>query len=241
MAGNYLGRSEPAEEEEQVADSDSLVGQVAKSSARLAEDRPPTGWARYRIGVQIGIQMREVGSRDRLGRLAPLCPEVDDEVGHGQFVAPNGLVGGGGVPVRDRQRDHAAVGQHRTWDAAVFGVESLAAEYDPHGLYIMFSAPVHFWETAELLQVPHYPWGLVQVGNCGSPLETPEGWLLLTHGVGPMRTYSIGAMLLDLNDPLKVIWNKNKRPIAFACWRCIMRVLEECRRVRSWPASEIFG
>ena len=45
----------------------------------------------------------------------------------------------------------------------------------------------------------------MQIGNCGSPLETPEGWLLLTHGVGPMRTYCIGAMLLDLNDPLKVI------------------------------------
>jgi predicted GH43/DUF377 family glycosyl hydrolase len=45
----------------------------------------------------------------------------------------------------------------------------------------------------------------VQIGNCGSPLETLAGWLLLTHGVGPMRTYCIGAMLLDLNDPLKVI------------------------------------
>ena len=45
----------------------------------------------------------------------------------------------------------------------------------------------------------------MQIGNCGSPLETPEGWLLLTHGVGPMRTYCIGAMLLDLHDPLKVI------------------------------------
>jgi predicted GH43/DUF377 family glycosyl hydrolase len=64
---------------------------------------------------------------------------------------------------------------------------------------------VHFWETAELLHTPQNPWELVQIGNCGSPLETPEGWLLLTHGVGPMRTYCIGAMLLDLNDPLKVL------------------------------------
>ncbi len=69
----------------------------------------------------------------------------------------------------------------------------------------MYSDIVHFWETAELLQVPRQPWEFVQIGNCGSPLETPEGWLLLTHGVGPMRTYCIGAMLLDLNDPLKVI------------------------------------
>ena len=56
-----------------------------------------------------------------------------------------------------------------------------------------------------LLQAPVQPWEFVQIGNCGSPLETPEGWLLLTHGVGPMRTYGIGAMLLDLDDPLKVI------------------------------------
>jgi predicted GH43/DUF377 family glycosyl hydrolase len=49
------------------------------------------------------------------------------------------------------------------------------------------------------------PWELIQVGNCGSPLETREGWLVLTHGVGPMRTYAIGAVLLDLDDPRRVI------------------------------------
>ena len=52
---------------------------------------------------------------------------------------------------------------------------------------------------------PRHPWGLVQIGNCGSLLKTPEGWRLLTHGVEPMRSYCSGAMLLDLNDPLKVI------------------------------------
>ena len=81
----------------------------------------------------------------------------------------------------------------------------MCSRIDGENLYIMYSDIVHFWETAELLPTPHYPWGLVQIGNCGSPLETPEGWLLLTHGVGPMRTYCIGAMLLDLNDPLKII------------------------------------
>ncbi len=81
----------------------------------------------------------------------------------------------------------------------------MCSRIDGENLYIMYSDIVHFWETAQLLDVPRYPWGLVQIGNCGSPLETPEGWLLLTHGVGPMRTYCIGAMLLDLNDPLKVI------------------------------------
>ena len=81
----------------------------------------------------------------------------------------------------------------------------MCSRIDGENLYIMVSDIVHFWETAGLLQTPRYPWEFVQIGNCGSPLETPEGWLLLTHGVGPMRTYSIGAMLLDLNDPLKVI------------------------------------
>ena len=81
----------------------------------------------------------------------------------------------------------------------------MCSRIDGENLYIMDSDIVHFWETAELLQTPRHPWEFMQIGNCGSPLETPAGWLLLTHGVGPMRTYCIGAMLLDLNDPLKVI------------------------------------
>jgi predicted GH43/DUF377 family glycosyl hydrolase len=55
------------------------------------------------------------------------------------------------------------------------------------------------------LLVPHRGWELIQVGNCGSPLETEAGWLVLTHGVGPMRRYAIGAMLLDLHDPERVV------------------------------------
>ena len=64
----------------------------------------------------------------------------------------------------------------------------MCSRIDGENLYIMVSDIVHFWETAERLQTPRYPWEFVQIGNCGSPLETPEGWLLLTHGVGPMRT-----------------------------------------------------
>ena len=81
----------------------------------------------------------------------------------------------------------------------------MCSRIDGENLYLMYSDIIHFWETAELLQTPERAWEFVQIGNCGSPLETPEGWLLLTHGVGPMRTYCIGAMLLDLEDPLKVI------------------------------------
>lgn len=71
--------------------------------------------------------------------------------------------------------------------------------------YIMFSDNLYVWENAELLEQPEFPWELVQIGNCGSPIETDRGWLLLTHGVGPVRKYCIGACLLDLEDPRKVI------------------------------------
>jgi predicted GH43/DUF377 family glycosyl hydrolase len=90
----------------------------------------------------------------------------------------------------------------------------MCSRIDGENLYIMYSDIVHFWETAELLQAPRLPWEFVQIGNCGSPLETPEGWLLLTHGVGPIRTYCIGAMLLDLSDPLKVIGSLDEPLIA---------------------------
>ena len=90
----------------------------------------------------------------------------------------------------------------------------MCSRIDGENLYIMYSDMVHFWESAELLQTPKHPWELIQIGNCGSPVETPEGWLLLTHGVGPMRRYCIGAMLLDLDDPLKVIGSLNEPLLA---------------------------
>ena len=61
----------------------------------------------------------------------------------------------------------------------------------------MESDLLHFWYSKRLLLRPTYPWEVVQVGNCGSPLETEAGWLVLTHGVGPMRKYTLGAVLLD--------------------------------------------
>lgn len=81
----------------------------------------------------------------------------------------------------------------------------MCSRIDGRNLYIMYSDFVHFWESAELLATPKYPWELNLIGNCGAPIETPEGWLLLTHGVGPMRRYCIGAMLLDLENPARII------------------------------------
>jgi predicted GH43/DUF377 family glycosyl hydrolase len=71
--------------------------------------------------------------------------------------------------------------------------------------YIMFSDSLRFWNDAKLLQEPVHPLEFVQIGNCGSPVETPAGWLALFHGVGPMRRYSVWAELLDLDDPSQVI------------------------------------
>ena len=76
---------------------------------------------------------------------------------------------------------------------------------DRENLYLATSDNVRFWNHATELDRPRAPWELVQIGNCGSPLETEAGWLVLTHGVGAMRRYAIGALLLDLEDPLRVL------------------------------------
>lgn len=70
---------------------------------------------------------------------------------------------------------------------------------------VAYSDDLRVWDDARIIQTPRQPWEIVQLGNCGSPIETPEGWLVLTHGVGPVRTYSIGAILLDLDEPHRVI------------------------------------
>jgi predicted GH43/DUF377 family glycosyl hydrolase len=85
------------------------------------------------------------------------------------------------------------------------GRYAMLARQDNKNISLMFSDNVHFWNDYELLLSPAYPWELVQIGNCGSPIETDAGWLVLSHGVGPMRKYCIGAFLLDLDDPRRVI------------------------------------
>jgi len=67
--------------------------------------------------------------------------------------------------------------------------------------YIMFSDDLYMWDEALPLQQPKYPWEFVQIGNAGSPIETEKGWLVITHGVGAMRKYCLGASLFDLDDP----------------------------------------
>ena len=77
---------------------------------------------------------------------------------------------------------------------------------------VAFSDDLRCWDDAHTIQVPTRSWEILQLGNCGSPIETGSGWLVLTHGVGPMRTYSLGALLLDLDDP-RVVLAQSARPI----------------------------
>jgi predicted GH43/DUF377 family glycosyl hydrolase len=85
------------------------------------------------------------------------------------------------------------------------GRYAMLSRQDNENIYLMFSDDVHFWHERQMLLKPAFPWELVQIGNCGSPIETEAGWLVLSHGVGPLRKYSIGAFLLDREDPAKVI------------------------------------
>ena len=85
------------------------------------------------------------------------------------------------------------------------GLYAMLSRQDNENLHLVFSDNVHFWYEPHLLLEPAFPWETIQIGNCGSPIETEAGWLVLSHGVGPMRQYSIGAFLLDRDDPTKVI------------------------------------
>lgn len=81
----------------------------------------------------------------------------------------------------------------------------MLSRQDGENNHIMFSDNIHFWQESEIIQEPKRPWEFIQIGNCGSPLETDQGWIVLTHGVGPMRRYCIGAVLLDLENPARII------------------------------------
>jgi len=85
------------------------------------------------------------------------------------------------------------------------GKYAMLSRQDDENILLMFSDHVHFWQTPEVLLRPAYPWEFIKIGNCGSPIETEAGWLVLSHGVGAMRKYCLGAFLLDLHDPKRVI------------------------------------
>jgi predicted GH43/DUF377 family glycosyl hydrolase len=82
---------------------------------------------------------------------------------------------------------------------------AMIARQDNENLYLVTSDDFYSWSGGTAILKPEFPWEFVQIGNCGSPIELDEGWLLLTHGVGPVRKYSIGAVLLDKHDPSRVL------------------------------------
>jgi predicted GH43/DUF377 family glycosyl hydrolase len=100
------------------------------------------------------------------------------------------------------------------------GRYAMVSRQDSENLFLMYSDNIHFWNEIIPLMKPSYPWEFVQIGTCGAPIETKEGWLLLTHGVGLFRQYSIGAILLDIENPSKILgrlreplinWTENTR------------------------------
>jgi len=94
----------------------------------------------------------------------------------------------------------------------VGGRYAMLSRQDDENLFIMFSDSLHYWSDPQFILGPSEMWNSVKIGNCGSPIETEAGWLVITHGVGPMRKYCIGAALLDLDDPSKVI-GRLSRPL----------------------------
>jgi predicted GH43/DUF377 family glycosyl hydrolase len=82
---------------------------------------------------------------------------------------------------------------------------AMIARQDNENLYLAYSDDLYRWEGGQAILKPQFPWEFVQIGNCGSPVELEDGWLMLTHGVGPVRKYSIGAALLDKRDPSRVL------------------------------------
>ena len=85
------------------------------------------------------------------------------------------------------------------------GRYAMIARQDNENLYLIYSSDLYCWNGGTAILKPQFPWEFVQIGNCGSPIELDEGWLLLTHGVGPVRRYAIGAVLLDKKDPSRVL------------------------------------
>ncbi|MGB8365704.1 MAG: glycoside hydrolase family 130 protein [Rhizomicrobium sp.] len=115
------------------------------------------------------------------------------------------------------------------------GRYAMIGRQDNENLYLMYSDDLYAWEGGQMIIQPEFPWEFVQMGNCGSPIELDEGWLLLTHGVGPVRKYSIGAVLLDKKEPSKILARAREplvRPEATQREGYVPNVVYTCGAVR---------
>ena len=147
-------------------------------------------------------------------RLVQFKDDDGSRVYYGTFTAYNGVRvfpqlmeyrGESTIDVRLITGDCAQNKGMALFPRRIRGKYAMISRLDNENLYYMESDDVTLWNEARLLQVPEYPWQVIQIGNCGSPLETEQGWLLMTHGVGPMRQYCIGATLLDRDEPTRII------------------------------------
>jgi predicted GH43/DUF377 family glycosyl hydrolase len=179
--------------------------------------------ANYRLGVPSGTDIAEVvifpySDNERRGiedlRLVRFAHEDGSFCYYGTYTAYNGFQifphllefpVGQSIEIR-MLTGHCATNKGMAlFPRKIRGRFAMVARLDNENLYYMESDQVCVWNEARLLLAPKYPWEVIQIGNCGSPIETEAGWLLLTHGVGPMRQYCIGAILLDLDNPCRVI------------------------------------
>lgn len=100
------------------------------------------------------------------------------------------------------------------------GNYAMLGRQDGENIWLLYSDDLHVWETGEPIMRPCYPWEFVQIGNCGSPIEIDEGWLVFTHGVGLVRGYAIGACLLDKEDP-SIVLARTRAPLVFPSRECV--------------------
>jgi predicted GH43/DUF377 family glycosyl hydrolase len=217
--GDRFTRAELSDAIADIRTQSTVTGEAEEASDALLD----LTQANYRIPLLPGTDMSEVVifpysdiERRGIEDLRLVHFTADDGSGHyyGTYTAYNGsrvfpqLLE---YPVGQDIDIHLLTGPSaRNKGMALFprpirGRYAMVARLDNENLYYMESDDVHFWDEARLLYAPKFPWEVIQVGNCGAPLETEAGWLLLTHGVGPMRQYCIGAILLDLNNPSRVI------------------------------------
>ena len=106
---------------------------------------------------------------------------------------------------------------------------------DNENLYLIYSDDLYSWDGGQPILAPRFAWEFVQIGNCGSPIELDEGWLMFTHGVGPVRRYAIGAVLLDKADPSKVLARSSEplvRPVASEREGYVPNVVYTCGALR---------
>ena len=172
----------------------------------LDDDGKPRFYATYTAYSGTSIRSELIETADFLSfRMSPLAGDAARNKGMALF------------PRRIRGR-HAMVGRQ-----------------DNENLYLIYSDDLHTWSGGQAFLRPRYPWEFLQIGNCGSPIELDEGWLLLTHGVGPVRKYSIGAVLLDKDDPTKVLARSREplvRPEASEREGYVPNVVYTCGAIR---------